>query len=354
MDQPVSRMPARGACCGLLLAVSCWWAPAAAAQEPGIRYGEKVPAEVKLIYERGLKYLASSQQSDGSWSGGQQGGGITGMCLMAFLAHGEDPNFGSYSLTVQRAVRNIILSQDASTGFIPSSMYHHGFAMLALAEAYGSVDDALIWDEGDRNKRSIGAALELSVRAALTAQKKNRYGGWRYSPGDTRADTSVSGAVLMGLLAARNAGIEVPDEAIDRALGFYRSSTSAGGIVGYTGGSSGGPGDTMCRASVATLVYAVGKRKEWTEYKSTLGHISNRLDHVDGTYPFYFRYYMAQALFQGDFENWTKWKRENARMLAEMQNDDGSIASGHGPAYGTAMSLLSLALDYRFLPIYER
>ena len=273
----------------------------------------------------------------------------------AFLAHGEDPNFGQYSLNVQRALRNLISTQNASTGYIPNSMYHHGFATLALAEAYGAVDDALLWDDPQSTgtKRSIGEALELAVRCALTSQKRNSMGGWRYSPSDNNADTSVSGAVLMGLLAARNAGIEVPDEAVDKALKYYRSSTSDTGIVAYSGGV-GGFGESMNRSSVATLVYAIGKRKEWPQYKATLGHISSRLDHQEMSFPFYFRYYMAQALFQGDFEAWTKWKRENTAMLRDMQQDDGSFPASHGPAYGTAMSLLSLALDYRFLPIYER
>jgi hypothetical protein len=345
----------------LNLCFACTFALSAAlpssleAQDPTIRYGDKVPPDVKLVYDRGLKYLAQSQQDSGSWAGGQQGGGITGLCLMAFLAHGEDPNFGLYSTNVRKAVRSIILSQNSSTGFIPNSMYHHGFAMLGLAEAYGAVDESLLWEDPQRsgNQQSIGAALELAVRCAVTSQKKNSWGGWRYSPGDNNADTSVSGAVLMGLLAARNAGIEVPDECIDRALAYYRSSTSDTGMVAYSGGV-GGHGASMNRSAIATLVFSVGKRRDWKEYKSALDHISTRLDHDEMGYPFYFRYYMAQALFQGDFEAWNKWKAENVRAIREQQQDDGSVPGGHGTAYSTAMSLLSLALDYRFLPIYER
>ena len=41
-------------------------------------------------------------------------------------------------------------------------------------------------------------------------------------PNSTDADTSVTGAVLMGLLAARNAGMEVADEMIDTALEYMR------------------------------------------------------------------------------------------------------------------------------------
>src|SRR5204863_8630517 len=117
-------------------------------------------------------------------------------------------------------------------------MYHHGFATLALAEAYGAVDDRQVWP-GGKQPRTVGAALELAVRAALTSQKKNSLGGWRYSPEANDADTSVSGAVLVGLLAARNAGVEVPDEAIDRAVSFYTKLTAASAQVAYAGGLAG-------------------------------------------------------------------------------------------------------------------
>ena len=114
-------------------------------------------------------------------------------------------------------------------------------------------------------------------------------------------------------------------------------------------------GALMNRSSIATLVFAVGKRRDWKEYEAALGHVSSRLDHHETGYPFYFRYYMAQALFQGDFDTWTKWKSENTRILKAMQKADGSFEGGQGgPAYSTAMALLSLAIDFRFLPIYER
>src|SRR5262249_14890402 len=155
-----------------------------------------------------------------------------------FLASGEDPNFGLYSNNVRRAVRSLISRQDGNTGYFGESMYHHGFAMLGLAEVYGAVDDRQLWT-GGKQPRSIGAALELSVRAAITSQKKNSLGAWRYSPQSTDADTSVSGAVLVGLLAARNAGIEVPDEVIDRAISYYTKMTAPSGQVAYSGGIGG-------------------------------------------------------------------------------------------------------------------
>lgn len=334
----------------LTLLSSCMLFPAgSSAQDPSLRFGGAIPQEVETVYERGLSWLASKQSDAGGWQGGHDGAGIDGICLMAFLASGEDPNFGRYAPNVRRALRAIIRSQDSTSGYLPGSMYHHGFAMLSLSEAYGAVDESLLW-EGGKPVRTIGQALDLAIRCAGTAQKANRWGGWRYMPNSTDADTSVTGAVLMGLLAARNAGMAVPDEVIDNALNYMRRSTGKDGSVAYAGGF-GGFGESMNRSAIATLVAAVSKHKDSEEFKATLKHITERLEHNEGSYKEYFRYYMAQALFQGDYASWQKWNAATARALGETQAADGSFGSG---AYETGMSLLALALNYRFLPIYER
>lgn len=327
--------------------------PEAGAQGPSLRFGGEIPPEVDAIYDRGLTYLAGSQSDDGTWRSRSEHG-ITGLCLMAFLASGEDPNYGRYRQNIKRAIRSIITGQDAN-GFIPNSMYHHGFAMLALAEAYGAVDEATLWDgsEPEKSRQSIAHTLERAIQLAVDAQKANRWGGWRYSPTSTDADTSVTGSVLMGLLACRNAGLQVPDETIENALVYMQRNTASSGFVAYSGGIGGG-GESMARSAVASLVYAVGHKREWEEYQASLGHISERLEHRESAHTHYFYYYMAQALFQGDPESWEKWNRATARMLADQQGDNGSFAGSYGEAYGTAMSLLALALNYRFLPIYER
>src|SRR5215204_329881 len=116
--------------------------PAQVVQE---HIGEVVPRDVREMYDRGLQYLVKTQTDTGGWSGGEDGPGVTGMGLMAFLASGEDPNFGLYSKQIRKAVKSIIRGQTASTGYLGNSMYHHGFGMLGLAEAYGAVDDRNLW-----------------------------------------------------------------------------------------------------------------------------------------------------------------------------------------------------------------
>lgn len=326
-------------------------------QLAGVSSRDPIPRDIREIYERGANYLASTQLEDGSWSssGQDSGPGVTGLALMVWLASGEDPNFGRYHLHIKRAVRSILNAQDTNTGYLGPSMYHHGFAMLALAEAYGAVDESQLWaGQPQEKRRSIGQALELAVRCAITSQRKNAYGGWRYSPDASDADTSVSGAVLVGLLAARNAGIEVPDAVIDRAINYYKSMTSDSGHVAYSGGL-GGFDESLARTAIAALVFAVARRKDLPQYKATINYLTERLQNPPQShYLSYTRYYQAQALFQGDVAAWEKWNTLLVRELKASQLQDGSFPAQYGVAADTSLNLLALAVNFRYLPIYER
>jgi hypothetical protein len=340
----------------------------APAQGPLVRYGDPVPRDVRELYDAGLRFLLTTQDESGAWKDGQAGPGVTGMALMALMASGEDPNHGPYRVPIRKALRSMILDQSADTGFLGSgqghdSMYQHGFATLALAEAYGVIDDRALWTEvggGGGKGRSIGQALELAARCAVTSAKNNPLGAWRYSPDARDADTSVSGAVLMGLLAARNAGIEVPDETIDRAIRYFTSMTGPNGQVGYSGGPGGGS-DAV--TSIGVLVFAIAGQKSLPHYGKALAYLKSRSrDEQPGTegYPTYTRYYRAQALFQGDVEAWERWNAGLVKELKSMQGKDGSFSgfAGRGGGFGgtvdTSLALLSLAVNYKFLPVYER
>jgi hypothetical protein len=236
-------------------------------------------------------------------------------------------------------------------------MYHHGFAMLALAEAYGAIDEDLLWADPNiqtppERRRTIGQALHLAVRCAITSQENNPWKAWRYRPESQDADTSVTGAVIIGLLAARNAGIKVPDNSIDDALVYMREVTSKRGDVSYTPGF--GMGNSNNLPAIACLVYAISKHQDWPEYKSVTQVVRANMEAVDTIYPQYNIYYVSQALFQSDFDSWTRWNAFTTRRLRREQSKDGSFDSPHGKPYATAMSVLALALNYRLLPIYER
>ncbi len=344
----------------VLLTLICLLAPIAHAQptlSPPLSApaGDLIPRDVREIYDRGLDYLVKSQDASGGWSDGQSGPGTAGLALMALLASGEDPNFGIYSQPIRKAIRSIVHAQNSGTGYLGNSMYHHGFATLGLAEAYGAIDEADLWETGKPivgKERTIGEALELAVRCAVTSQAKNPLSAWRYSPSARDADTSVTGAVLMGLLAARNAGIEVPDKSIDGAVKYVSSLTGDSGAVGYSGGL-GGFGDSIARSSIACLVFSIAKRKDLKQFEATKKYVTTNMNE-QSPYEDYGRYYEAQALFQADLETWEKWNRTLIRQLKASQESDGSFSGQFGKSTSTAMSLLAIALNFRFLPIYER
>lgn len=349
----------QGIALGLSLLICSEQAHSQSLQRENAVQGQAVSRDVRELYERGLGWLQNNQDATGRWksSSGESGPGVAGLATMAFLAYGDDPNHGIYSDNILRGVRSIIEDQNAKTGYIGPSMYHHGFAMLALAEAFGACDEEKIWTgskANDSQRRTIGQALELAVRTAVTSQSKNSSGGWRYSPEATDADTSVSGSVLMGLLAARNAGIEVPDKSIDRAVEYFRSMTSSSGQVAYAGGLSGFD-NSPARTSIATLIYSVSGRKDLKEFKAAASYLvtsetSETMDH----YGEYTAYYKAQALFQSDLPAWEKWNQSLIRELKTKQRSDGRFEGNYGAAVATSMNLLSIALNFRFLPIYER
>jgi len=341
----------------------------ACGQGPVVRYGDPVPRDVREMYDAGLRYLIKTQDDSGAWKDGQAGPGVTGMAVMALLASGEDPNHGPYRVPIRKALRSMIVAQNAETGFLGSgqghdSMYQHGFGMLALSEAYGTVDDRTLWTEataGNQKGRPLGQALALAVRCAVTSAANNPNGAWRYSPDAKDADTSVSGAVMMGLIGARNAGIEVPDETIDKAIKYCASMTGPNGQLGYSGGPGGGS-DAV--TSIGVLVFAIARHKSLPQYTKAASYLKGRSlgNEQAGSegYPTYTRYYRAQALFQADVTTWEKWNAGLVKEMKAMQAKDGSFSgfSGRGGGFGgtvdTSLALLSLAVNYKFLPVYER
>lgn len=325
-----------------LLALAAFTTTPLRAQDLKVYRGTQVPPEVERIYERGLQFLVKSQTTEGTFPGNYgQEPATAALAMLAMFAHGDDPNHGPYAKSLKRSLEHLLKSTDEKTGYIGNSMYNHGFATLALAESYGMVKDV-----------RLGPALESATKLILNSQERNGFGAWRYSPESRDADSTVSGANIVALFAARNAGIAVPEESIQKALKFIALCQGDDGGIGYTSaGGSNGP-----RTAIGALCWALGKQKDTTRFKAAFEFLNNKgagSARSEG-YFHYFLYYAAQTYFHASPQAWKEWNAANITMLKEAQNADGSWNGNFGATFATSASLLSLALNYRFLPIYER
>ncbi len=311
-------------------------------QDLNVYKGTQVPPQVEKIYARGLQFLMSSQNEDGSFPGNYGNEpAVAALAMMSMLAHGDDPNRGPYNKSIKRSLEFVLKQANPATGYLGNSMYNHGFCTLALAEAYGGLQD-----------ERIAPALKKAVELILSSQEKNRFKAWRYAPDAADADSTVSGACVVALIAARNAGLRVPDNAIDGALKFFTDCQTPGsGGIGYTPGSGSMGGSTT---AIGVAVYAYARKKDQPTFVKAFKTLKSTLNDGSGSYPFYFEYYASQALFQGDVKTWEEWNERRVEQLTQSQNEDGSWEGSLGPALSTSFGLLSIALNYRYLPVYER
>lgn len=316
---------------------------------------EITPALDRAI-DTGLEALIALQEEDGSFSGGRYGRhvGITGLACLALMADGHLPGRGRYGRNVERGLE-FVLNNVAETGLIAADtshgpMYGHGFAALFLGEVYGMT-------AGSADSEQSRRLYDALVRACrLIVQTQNDEGGWRYNPVPHDADVSVTICEIMALRSARNAGIEIPKETIDRAVEYVRACQAPDGGFLYQLGR-GGSAWPRSAAGVASLYYAgvysdqaIDRGLEYLRINAFPGG-----GRTFGNHYFYGHYYAVQAMFLAGGDHWAAWWPAIRDELIERQSRDGTWADAHaGSAYGTAMALIILQMPKRYLPIFQK
>ncbi|WP_145281569.1 prenyltransferase/squalene oxidase repeat-containing protein [Pirellulimonas nuda] len=312
--------------------------------------GELITPATDAAIDRGLRYLSGAQLQDGSFGtvGYGRNAAVVALGGMAMLGSGSEPGRGPYGKQLDRCIEYLMANTDAS-GFINADgasshgpMYGHGFATLFLAEAYGQSD-----------RRELRDKLESAVQLIISAQ--NDEGGWRYTPQPVDADLSVTICQIMALRAARNAGVFVPNQTVDRCIAYVRRCQNPDGGFGYT------PQDrsSLFPRSAAGVValYNAGVY-EGAEIDRGLKYLlaqrpDGRLAARQGHF-YYGQYYAVQAMWQAGGEPWDTWYPAVRDTLLGLQQGDGSWADSNGPQYGAAMALIVLQTPNDMIPIFQR
>jgi Prenyltransferase and squalene oxidase repeat len=313
--------------------------------------------------DNGLRFLQRQQDADGAWRAGRMGKNpaITSLAVMAFLAAGYVPGEGPYGDTVEKGVRWVLRAQQPN-GLIASDgsheMYHHGISTLMLAEVAGMTDGPLA--------EEVRRKLEKAVAVILVAQRASGVdkGGWRYRVAASRidgqdADISLTGWQVMALRAAKNLGCDVPPAAIDRAVEYIkRCQDSRTGGFRYT---VGGNTTTACTGTSILGLELCGKERHHSdEALQGGGYLLRNLPRWGTTHFFYSVYYCSQATFQLGDNYWSFFRPHlHGELLRNQESNGAWVGTDHdsqtyGPNYGTAMAVLALTVEYRYLPIYQR
>lgn len=311
-----------------------------------------VTPETQQAIDLGLRFLAEQQQDDGAFGSGgyRRNTAVCSLAAMAWMAGGSTPGRGPYGENVNRSL-NFVLAGAQDSGLIDvpgysgnGAMYGHGFAALFLAENYGMA-----------RQPALRTTLAQAVRLIVSTQ--NADGGWRYAPRRDDADLSVTVCQMMALRAARNAGIVVPKQTVDRAVDYIKRSQNADGGFRYT--LAGGESAFARSAAAVAALYGAGiyQGRELEQGLRYLQESMPRPDlaaYDDRRYYFYGHYYAVQAMWQAGGDFWQAWYPAIRDELLNRRPEGGVWADTIGAEYATAMASIILQMPNQLLPIFQR
>jgi hypothetical protein len=350
--------------------------------------------KVENSVERGLAWLAKQQQRDGSFPTVPYGQpGVTGLCTLAFLAHGHTPGSEPYGKVIEKSIAYIAgcqrpnglvalvapmgaeLTRNVSRTVGGTALYNHGISSLTLSEVYSSTDETTADEIKAIIEKSIATTLEMQRWPKIRDEDQ---GGWRYldllyTDGEP-VDSNLSNTVwqMLFLRSAKNAGFDVPQESIDGAVTFIKNcffdryqtfGLMPSELDHRTRGMSG--------AGVISLALA-GMHESKEARKAGDWILENDFDEYNVVEPFgqvgwlddryhYGVFYCTQATYQLGGHYWEEFFPPVVKVLLENQREDGSWdAESHdsdrkyGNAYTTALMMLSLGAPNQFLPVLQR
>jgi len=303
---------------------------------------------------------------------------VTALCGLALLEAGVTPGEGEFGERVDRTTAFLISVQDGR-GYIAADgtrMYSHAFSLLYLSEVYGMTGDPKL-------RKKLDKGVEFTYRS------QNKEGGWRYAPLAQDSDMSITVCQVVALREARNIGIKVPKETIDKALKYVMESA----VTGRTNPNRGAflyqhsdvpfnRNSFALTAAGLTTIYQAGLYTQtdvdrYCRLKQirNVPRIVDCLRYLDATYEpirrdysdhyffFYGNYYATQAWYTRGGKQWERWytrlRNDLLHLAKHRRGADGKMRTYWesryvGNAYATAVASIILQVPNHYLPIFQR
>jgi hypothetical protein len=335
-----------------------------------------------------LRWLARHQSPDGAWGAsdwskscpepgckaapvGVMEVGVTSLTLAAFLNAGFGPEstveLGNVpaGLAVRRAIAWLLSQQQAdgsiSHGSSPKPIYENHLAVWALFTAAQLIQPSDAF--GDKDRVALREAALRALKWSLNNQAKGA--GWGYTVG-ANSDTWVTSWGAMAMLAARDAGVDVPkinqgyilqwlDTVTDKKdfhLGYMPAQM---GKVNLSGNENYLHHDTL--SALGSMVRLQIEGKPSSTYAAADKLLEKDLPNSDPLRRDYSYWYFG-TLFTAFHEQrrgalWTQWTQALLREELTLQESTDSCALGSfpiterwsqmgGKVYAASMNALTL------------
>lgn len=335
------------------------------------REGGTVQSEEAV--EKGLNWIVRHQTADGSWVLNvhevcqvcpdqrtiDSRTGATGLALLPLLGAGYIHTVKSRHQAAVKRGLDWLLAHQGEDGDLfvggggTAHMYSHAIAAMAVCEAYGLSRDPKLKDPAQRAINFIVAAQDPTT------------GGWRYNPGQ-RGDTSVFGWQLFALRSADLAGLPIPRSTLQGCSKFLNLAAADLKGITYAYQPNGPPTAVMTAEGLVSRQLLGWPRKHpplvegARRVAADLGSSKQR--------NIYYWYYATQLLHNLKNKDWGRWNPRVREALIATQVTTDSCENGSwdpfapardrwgasgGRLYQTSLSVLTLEVYYRYLPLYR-
>lgn len=328
----------------------------------------------------GLAWLARQQHADGHWElhqGYPDAGqvrtntGATALALLAFLGAGETHRDGKYKAKVGKALRWLLAVQKKTgpmTGELydfdregdAATFYAHAQATIALCEAFAMTRDA-----------ELQGPIQSALAFIYDAQHPQT-GGWKYRR-HSEGDLSVFGWQIMALQSARMASLDVSGEVLEKATRFLDLVQEQDGALYRYEPNPGKPVTPAMTAEGLLCRQYLGWPRDHPAMRAGLAYLlaPENLPRWDSSRRnIYHWYYAAQVLHNVGGSDWERWNAlARDELIAHQVKGAGKVGGSWNPfqppgasdensdkggrLYVTCLSLLTLEVYYRHLPLYR-
>ncbi len=285
--------------------------------------------------------------------------GATGLALLPLLGAGYIHTVKSrHQDSVRRGIEWLVAHQQADGNLYTGQggmafMYSHAIGTMTLCEAYGLSQDP-------RLKRPAQRAIRFICESQDPAT-----GGWRYFPGQA-GDTSVFGWQIFALRSGKGSGIGVPTNVLKGCKRYLDLAATDRTRTTY----SYQPGRGLSPVMTAEALLGrqiLGWERNYPPLVKGASQIAEHLETSDQRNIYYW-YYATQLLHNMKNKDWEKWNLRVRELLIGMQIKDGTCANGSwdpnfpavniwglraGRLFTTSLSVLTLEVYYRYLPMYR-